>query len=99
MGKAEKLFTGENGISSQIGKVANAFVSSNGFLKSAEAGINSTIKILGNQFTATSERIDAKMEQYRRQFAGLDVMMSQMNGISNYLTQQLSMLSNIGKEK
>lgn len=99
MGKAEKLFTGENGISSQINKVADAFVSSNGFFKSAEAGINSTIKILGQQYTATSERIDAKMEQYRRQFSGLDVMMSQMNGISSYLTQQLSMLSNIGKEK
>lgn len=99
MGKAEKLFTGDNGISSQIGKVANAFVSSNGFLKSAEEGINQTIKVLSNQFTATSQRIDAKMEQYRRQFSGLDVMLNQMNGISNYLTQQLSMLSNIGKEK
>lgn len=99
MGKAEKIFTGENGISSQVNKVADAFISSNGFFKSAEAGINSTIKILDKQYAATSARIDSKMEQYRQQFSQLDVMMSQMNGISSYLTQQLSMLSNIGKEK
>lgn len=95
----QKLFTGEMGISANLTKVADNFTRSDGLIKSAEDGTQRTIDQLDKQFIATSERIDAKMEAYRKQFSGLDVMMAQMNGISNYLTQQLSMLGNIGKEK
>ncbi len=95
----QKLFTGELGISANLDKVASNFTRSDGLIKNAEDGTQRTIDQLDKQFIATTERIDAKMEAYRKQFSGLDVMMSQMNGISNYLTQQLSMLGNIGKDK
>ncbi|MBP6020044.1 MAG: flagellar filament capping protein FliD [Burkholderiaceae bacterium] len=95
----QKLFTGELGLSANLAKVADNFTRSDGLIKNAEDGTNRTISQLDKQFLATTERIDAKMEAYRKQFSGLDVMMSQMNGISNYLTQQLSMLGNIGKDK
>lgn len=38
------------------------------------------------------------MESYRRQFTALDTMMAQMNSVSSYLTQQLSMLSNLNEK-
>jgi flagellar hook-associated protein 2 len=99
MADVQRLFTGENGLSARLATVADAFVRSDGLIASATDGINSTIKDLQKQYDAASARIDDKMENYRKQFTALDSMVAQMNSVSSYLTQQLSMLGNIGKEK
>lgn len=88
----QKLFTGENGLSARLGAAADSYIKTGGVISNATDSINRTIKDLQKQYDATSDRIDMKMENYRKQFAQLDVMMSQMNSISTYLTQQLSML-------
>lgn len=95
----QKLFAGENGISAKMAAAADTFVKSGGSIPSATDSMNNTLKDLEKQYEAMSERIDAKMETYRQQFTRLDTMMAQMNSVSSYLTQQLSMLANIGKEK
>ncbi len=98
MGDVQKLFAGEAGISSKLANVADAFTRSNGLISAAQDGADRSIKALAKQFEVTTARIDTKMEAYRQQFANLDVMMSQMNGVSSYLTQQLSMLGNMSKD-
>lgn len=95
----QKLFAGENGISAKMASVADTFVKSGGSISTATDSMNNTLKDLEKQYEAMSDRIDAKMETYRQQFTRLDTMMAQMNSVSSYLTQQLSMLANIGKEK
>ncbi len=99
MANVQKLFAGEQGISANIAAVADRYVKSGGLISHASDSMTDTLKDLQSQYTAMSERIDAKMESYRQQFVQLDTMMVQMNSVSSYLTQQLSMLSNIGKEK
>ncbi|NYT61943.1 flagellar filament capping protein FliD [Alcaligenaceae bacterium] len=91
----EKLFSGENGISKRLATVADSFIKSDGSIKVATDGMEKMIADLGKQYEATAGRIDAKMEQYRRQFSAMDSMVAQMGSISNYLTQQLSMLGNM----
>ena len=95
---AQELFAGQNGLASRLATVADSFLRSDGLLSSATDGATRNIQDLKDQYDATSARIDAKMENYRRQFTALDSMVAQMNSISTYLTQQLSMLGNLNKE-
>lgn len=98
MADVEKLFSGENGISSRMGAVATEFTKSGGIIANAADSISQTLKDLGKQYDAATLRIDAKMESYRKQFSALDTMMAQMNSVSSYLTQQLAMLNKLSSD-
>ncbi len=93
----EQLFAGDNGLSKRVTSAAEIFTKSDGLLKTSQAGIEKTIRQLERQYEQTEMRIDQKIETYRAQFVQLDGFMSQMNGISSYLNQQLSMLGNLSK--
>ena len=69
-----------------------------GVLTAATKGINSTLDMLGKQYTATSARVEATMARYKAQFTQLDTMMSRMNQTSSYLTQQFDALNNSNKK-
>lgn len=99
LGSVTAFLSGENGLGKQIDKTANEYLKSGGFISNATDSINQNIKMLKTQYETMSERIDNKMESYRRQFNQLDVLVNQMNGTSNYLTQQLDMLANMNKPK
>ncbi|MBF6617775.1 MAG: flagellar filament capping protein FliD [Candidimonas sp.] len=99
MPDVQKFFASETGLSKRIGAVADNFVKTDGLIGTATTSMTNSLKNLEDQYDTALGRIDAKMEAYRRQFTQLDVMMAQMNSVSSYLTQQLSMLGNIGKEK
>lgn len=89
------FLSGENGLGKKMDGIVNEYIKSNGLIQNATDSLDRTIKDIQRQYDATTERIENKMENYRRQFSQLDVMMNQMSGISNYLTQQLSMLANM----
>jgi flagellar hook-associated protein 2 len=72
--------------------------STDGVLTSATKGINKTLDSLANQYTVTSERIDATIARYKAQFTQLDVMMNSMNQTSSYLTLQFEALNNSNKK-
>jgi flagellar hook-associated protein 2 len=99
MADVQALFAGESGISKKMAAVADTFIKSDGLISSATDSMKTSLKDLEKQYAAASARIDQKMENYRQQFTRLDTMVAQMNSVSSYLTQQLSMLANIGKEK
>lgn len=92
-------FSGENGLAKALDNAADLFIKSDGLIKNATDGIDRSLKDLKKQYDAISERIDTKMENYRKQFTQLDVMVNQMNGVSSYLNQQLSMLANMNNQK
>ncbi|SHI18941.1 flagellar filament capping protein FliD [Pollutimonas bauzanensis] len=94
----QSLFAGENGISKQLGAVADTYVKSGGLINSAADSMTDTLKQMNKQYQAESDRIDARMENYRKQFTALDTAMAQMNSVSSYLTQQLAMLSNLNDQ-
>ncbi len=94
-----KLMKGENGLGGKVDKAVNEFVKTQGHFDTEKVGLDKTIKQLAKQYEDMSMRIDAKMETYRQQFLALDKMVVQMQGISNYLTQQLSMLGNMNNSK
>ncbi|HBO79072.1 MAG TPA: flagellar hook protein, partial [Cupriavidus sp.] len=53
-------------------------------------------KDLSNQYDQTQTQINADIANYKAQFTQLDVIMSQMQSTSAYLTQQFSSSSSKG---
>jgi len=85
---------GTSGYGNQISTLITGLTSSNGSLTAATAGINNTLKDLGNQYTDTQSQINATIANYQAQFQQLDVLMSQMQNTSTYLTQQFAAMNN-----
>ena len=99
MGAVGELFTGENGITANLAKAINNFVDgSRSQIAIATDGAKRIEKDLKTQYDAAVLRIDNRMEAYRHQFTALDSTVARMNGISTYLTPQLSMLANLNSQ-
>lgn len=98
LGDVTQLLSGENGLAKRFTSMTESFLGTGGYIQTAKDGTDRSITDLQRQYDATSERIDAKMENYRRQFSALDSMMAQMSSVSSYLTQQLSMLGNMNEK-
>lgn len=92
------LLAGENGLAARINRVNDTFNRSSGLFSIATDGITRSLSDLKRQYEITSQRIDTEIDNYRRQFTALDSLVMQMNSMSDYLTQQLSMINDIGKD-
>jgi len=93
-----------SGADSAYGTRLSALVTSytdttGGMLTAATKGINTTLDLLGKQYSAISERADANVARYKAQFTTLDVMISSMNQTSSYLTQQFEAINNSDSKK
>lgn len=89
----KSLFTSATGIGKRVSDTADTFTKSGGILTAATDGLNKTITDIQKQYSETSDRIDQRMATYRTQFSQLDAMVSQMNSLGSYLTQQLGALN------
>ncbi len=81
------------GYAYQLNNLATSFLGSKGALTTATDGLNKTLKDLGKQRDAFSEKLDTIEKRYRAQFTRLDVTLSKMQSTQAYLTQQLAALS------
>jgi flagellar hook-associated protein 2 len=93
------MFVGENSVAGRVQAAADEFIKKGGRIDNAQEGAEKVGKKLQDQFDAADQRIENKMEAYRKQFVQLDVMINRMQGTSNYLSQQLSMLGNMNSNK
>lgn len=81
-----------NGYAFSLDKWANTALLSEGTLASHTGDINSSIKDIGIRRAAIETRLLGIEKRYRAQYSALDIMLTNMNQTSNYLTQQLSKL-------
>lgn len=89
----QSLFTSGTGIGKRVSDTADSFIKSGGAISTAQDGMSKTVADIKKQYDATADRIDQRMDTYRNQFTQLDAMVSQMNSLSSYLSQQLSALN------
>ncbi|MBZ5488684.1 flagellar filament capping protein FliD [Halomonas aquamarina] len=90
----------ENGLAGKLNSSIDRMSSSNGVLKGAIAGAESNVKSLDTRFARMEKSIDATIARYRTQFSQLDAMVSQMNSMSSYLTQQFdAMDAQLGRKR
>ncbi|MGP9468849.1 flagellar filament capping protein FliD [Halomonas sp. TP35] len=89
------FFAGDNkdgGLAGKLNSSIDQMTSSNGVLKGAITGAESNVKSLDERYARMEKSIEGTLSRYRTQFGQLDVMISQMNNMSSYLTQQFDAL-------
>ncbi|MNT70316.1 Flagellar hook-associated protein 2 [compost metagenome] len=77
----------------QLGAVLDGILKDGGALSNVTKGVESRVKSLGERYTRVEETISATVERYRKQFTQLDLMLSEMNATTSYLTQQFDALN------
>lgn len=90
------LFTqttvGNEGIAVRFNTALESVVGFGGLISNRTDGITTSINEIGTSRDALNYRLTQIEARYRRQFTALDVLVTNMNKTSQYLTQQLSSL-------
>ena len=82
-----------DGVLVQLRNFANQALGVDGSLTTRTTGLQSRLHDNQDQQTRMQDRIDAYEARVRAQYTALDQQMSQLNGLSNYVTQQMSLLA------
>lgn len=101
-GAVAELFAGNGttgGVGKQVSSLLDGFTKSNGMISAATSGIQTTLKSLDSQYTATASRVEATVARYKAQFTQLDMLVSRMTSTANYLTQQFANMSSSNSSK
>ena len=85
------------GYAASLNSLAQNLLDSEGPIASRTDGINSSITRLQKDEDAENARLAALQKQYQAQYTALDVMLSNMQSTSSFLTQQLAQINAIGK--
>jgi flagellar hook-associated protein 2 len=82
------------GIADRMPSMLESYVDSDsGVLRSKESSIQDTVDYLDDRISTMAERLVRKEEQYRAQFARLEVLLARYSALSDYLTTQMADLS------
>lgn len=86
-------FSGSEGLAAKLNAVVSGYVGSDGAFTARNKGLNDQIKDVGARREALDTRMENVARRYQSQFVALDSLMAQMSTTSNYLAQQINMLS------
>ena len=88
-----ELFAAEDvGVAVKLDKLLAPYLDSDGVFDSRTAGLKSSIDDINDRREALNTRLGALQTRYTKQFNALDSLLSQLQGTSNFLNQQLSKL-------
>lgn len=89
---AARLFTGDDSLSAHLDQSLDRLLDDDGLLHDRDQGLSARTKSIAKQRDDLDTRMTQVEARYRAQFVALDGLMTQMQSISSYLTQQLSNL-------
>ncbi|OZI22368.1 flagellar hook protein FliD [Bordetella genomosp. 7] len=92
-GDVARVLSGTGGLAEKFKAATDGILGANGSIKTRSEGLQKTVDTLQSQYDSTKESIEATMSIYRAQFTRLDALVTQMNSMSTYLTQQFAALS------
>ncbi len=87
------LFSGTNGIGTQLNSFVTSYLSSNGAFASDQATMQAQLTDLTNQQTNLDDKMTSLQNLYQAQFANLDSIVATLNSTSSYLTQQFDAMN------
>ncbi|MCG9709084.1 flagellar filament capping protein FliD [Pseudoalteromonas sp. Isolate3] len=94
-----KAFAGENGIAKQLESLFDNYLDSKGIMNQRETNLNSQLDDLEDDVINHEYRMEELEARLRQQYAGLDVLLAQMQSTQTYLSAQLSSLPGFTKSK
>lgn len=92
-----KAFAGEGGIAKQLESLLENYVETDGIMKQRENSLNSQLDDLEDDVANHEYRMESLEARLRQQYAGLDVLLAQMQSTQTYLSSQLSSLPGFTK--
>ncbi len=91
-----ELFAADGvGVAVRLDALLQPYLGPGGVFDSRTESLRSSIEDIGERREALSQRLGTIQARYLRQFNALDGLLAQMQSTSNFLTQQLSRLSDI----
>ncbi len=98
----DKLFAGESGVEGLAEKFSSYLSgitdSTKGFVYSQKASTDASVRRIDRNIANSERRLESREANLRSQFDALEELVSAMNSQSAFLTQQMSMLSNLGSK-
>mgnify|MGYP006058405341 FL=1 len=92
-----KAFAGETGIAKQLESLFDNYLDSKGIMNQRETSLNSQLDDLEDDVINHEYRMEELEARLRQQYAGLDVLLAQMQSTQTYLSSQLSSLPGFTK--
>lgn len=81
------------GLAGKLDAALGTMLDDKGIIDTATTGYEDRIDDLKERYTRTEETINNTVERYRKQFAQMDTLVSQMNSTMSYLTQQFDAMA------
>jgi flagellar hook-associated protein 2 len=94
-----QLFASTNGLAKTFEKFLNTQLEAQGSFKFREDSLNKSLKQLENDRASHNYRMDQLEKGLRAKYAGLDVLIAQLQSSGSYITQQLASLPGFGGSK
>lgn len=91
-----ELFSNDDqGVAFRLSEVLDSILDDDGLLDAREDGLNAQIESTQDAEDAFALRLELIEARYRAQYAALDTLMSSLSATSDYLDQQLEVLSSL----
>ncbi|KGM51508.1 hypothetical protein N792_10245 [Lysobacter concretionis Ko07 = DSM 16239] len=91
----QRLLGDEGALQKPMAAALKSYLGDDGMIKGRTDALNSRLKSLKTEREMFDRRISDVEARYTRQFTALDMMVSQMQSTSSFLTQQLSQISQL----
>jgi flagellar hook-associated protein 2 len=88
----------DEGFATRLESVAKSILESDGLIDGREDGLRKRLDRISDRKIQMEARLESTERRLRRQFGAMDSFVAQMNSTGSYLTQQLSLIGNIGKK-
>lgn len=95
MDDVAELFSSSNGIATKLDSIVTEYTKSDGLLDSKTKGLNSTVTGINEDLESLQLTLTALEDRLRAQFTAMDIIISQLNTTSSFLTQQFDAIKNI----
>jgi flagellar hook-associated protein 2 len=95
MDDVAEFFSSTNGVATKLDSIVNEYIKADGLLDTKTAGLNKTVDDINNDLQALDLSLTALEERLFAQFSALDILMTQLNSTSSFLTQQFDAIKNI----
>lgn len=92
-----KVFSGENGIASQISSTLSNYLDNSGIISNRTDSLDRELDEIAISRSDLELRLESVQRRIRSQFTAMDILVAQLNASGDFLLQQLDISSNITK--
>lgn len=92
-GALSRLFSGEEGYGADLEGMLDSVLDADGLLDSRTDSLNARMKTYDQQYEDLDRRMESLQARYTAQFTAMEQLVTQLQGSSGYLSQQLASMS------